>query len=600
MIFLNRNPQVDLQAMERVHRIGQTKPVRVFRLVCRGSVEERMISRAEKKLFLNAMVAEIDPDEQLNEHGQKGGGEIMEALGVGGATMSKAELASLIRFGANAVFDSASSSSNNNISEDELYQLLERDGRDKTMEPIITAEAVRNSEDDTAFNKAQQQIKERMETLQEVDLRQLGNMVFTKKKADRKSSIGSNSAAVNALLTGNETASSLIISEKRQSKKRIVMIDGKGTGYGGAVPVLASTIEAEVVNNGDDDEPVFKARGRQWVHRHFCTLCGKVENDDPDAKAVGASVFKSENVIGATPASIKKQNKVQVVSPAPVVDVSGPPAFTKCAHCPFIFHSYCGEKFNLFNTKGSSGMYICPHHRCVDCNRSTASAGGLLFRCAGCLTAYCEDCLPQDEIDSVGRCKPLEAFGYNSKQAYYIKCPTCCSIEGFKPLGVLGDQPVCGIDEIEEPSTDLDVPTESAATTTEALDDPANKMKHVIRIQWDEILPPPPPPPPESKSKKNKGKKRKVADGDAAYDEEEENEDYFQTPKKSKGVSGKGKASAAKPNGKKDQKDLKDESDEEEIGESVSAKYTPSKGKKKKLDEMGMSIKFFLICFNLL
>ena len=50
-----RNPQVDLQAMERAHRIGQTKPVRVYRLVCRGSVEERMVSRAEKKLFLNAM-----------------------------------------------------------------------------------------------------------------------------------------------------------------------------------------------------------------------------------------------------------------------------------------------------------------------------------------------------------------------------------------------------------------------------------------------------------------------------------------------------------------------------------------------------------------
>jgi SNF2 family DNA or RNA helicase len=58
------NPQVDLQAMERAHRIGQTKPVRVYRLICRGSVEERMISRAEKKLFLNAMVAEVDPDEE--------------------------------------------------------------------------------------------------------------------------------------------------------------------------------------------------------------------------------------------------------------------------------------------------------------------------------------------------------------------------------------------------------------------------------------------------------------------------------------------------------------------------------------------------------
>lgn len=61
------NPQVDLQAMERAHRIGQTKPVRVFRLVCRGSVEERMVSRAEKKLFLNAMVAEADDEDEAGE-----------------------------------------------------------------------------------------------------------------------------------------------------------------------------------------------------------------------------------------------------------------------------------------------------------------------------------------------------------------------------------------------------------------------------------------------------------------------------------------------------------------------------------------------------
>jgi SNF2 family DNA or RNA helicase len=49
---------VDLQAMERCHRIGQNKPVRVYRLVVRKSVEERMVSRAHKKLFLNEMVAE--------------------------------------------------------------------------------------------------------------------------------------------------------------------------------------------------------------------------------------------------------------------------------------------------------------------------------------------------------------------------------------------------------------------------------------------------------------------------------------------------------------------------------------------------------------
>ncbi len=36
----------------------------------------------------------------------------------------------------------------------------------------------------------------------------------------------------------------------------------------------------------------------------------------------------------------------------------------------------------------------CPHHNCATCGRTTAAAGGLLFRCEMCDTAYCEDHLP--------------------------------------------------------------------------------------------------------------------------------------------------------------------------------------------------------------
>lgn len=48
--------QVDLQAMARVHRIGQTKVVHVYRLVTSGTVEERIVQRAEKKLYLDQVV----------------------------------------------------------------------------------------------------------------------------------------------------------------------------------------------------------------------------------------------------------------------------------------------------------------------------------------------------------------------------------------------------------------------------------------------------------------------------------------------------------------------------------------------------------------
>ena len=47
---------MDLQAQDRAHRIGQTKPVNVFRLVIDESVEEKIVERAEAKLYLDALV----------------------------------------------------------------------------------------------------------------------------------------------------------------------------------------------------------------------------------------------------------------------------------------------------------------------------------------------------------------------------------------------------------------------------------------------------------------------------------------------------------------------------------------------------------------
>lgn len=37
--FVPQNPQMDLQAMDRCHRIGQTKPVHVYRLATAQSFE---------------------------------------------------------------------------------------------------------------------------------------------------------------------------------------------------------------------------------------------------------------------------------------------------------------------------------------------------------------------------------------------------------------------------------------------------------------------------------------------------------------------------------------------------------------------------------
>lgn len=52
------NPQQDLQAMDRVHRIGQNKPIIVIRLCVGDTVEQDLLERASQKLELNHLVIE--------------------------------------------------------------------------------------------------------------------------------------------------------------------------------------------------------------------------------------------------------------------------------------------------------------------------------------------------------------------------------------------------------------------------------------------------------------------------------------------------------------------------------------------------------------
>lgn len=104
------NPQADLQAQDRAHRIGQKRAVQVFRLVTEHTVEEKIVERAQQKLKLDAMVV------------QQGRLKDKDKL-------SHEELLAAVRFGADKIFKSKDSS----ITDDDIDLVLDQ-GKQKTQE----------------------------------------------------------------------------------------------------------------------------------------------------------------------------------------------------------------------------------------------------------------------------------------------------------------------------------------------------------------------------------------------------------------------------------------------------------------------------------
>ncbi|KAG8045157.1 hypothetical protein GUJ93_ZPchr0008g12188 [Zizania palustris] len=125
------NPQADLQAQDRAHRIGQKKEVQVFRFCTEYTIEEKVIERAYKKLALDALVIQQ--------------GRLAEQK-----TVNKDDLLQMVRFGAEMVFSSKDST----ITDEDIDRIIAK-GEESTAEldakmKKFTEDAIKFKMDDTA------------------------------------------------------------------------------------------------------------------------------------------------------------------------------------------------------------------------------------------------------------------------------------------------------------------------------------------------------------------------------------------------------------------------------------------------------------------
>ncbi|ORX51192.1 hypothetical protein DM01DRAFT_1337252 [Hesseltinella vesiculosa] len=98
------NPQNDLQAMSRAHRIGQTKSVNVYRFVTKGTMEENIIERAKQKMVLEYCIIK-----QMDTSGlgltQENSMNLSKPKSKD-FPFDKAEMSAILKFGAQNMFQS--------------------------------------------------------------------------------------------------------------------------------------------------------------------------------------------------------------------------------------------------------------------------------------------------------------------------------------------------------------------------------------------------------------------------------------------------------------------------------------------------------------
>jgi SWI/SNF-related matrix-associated actin-dependent regulator of chromatin subfamily A member 5 len=249
------NPQPDIQAMARVHRIGQKKVVHVYRLVSSGTVEERVLERAEKKLYLDQMVNRGTSSQTADEHELEG------------TRLTTSELLSTLKFGSNAIF----ASKNDLPTDKDIDAVIDRERSEQSSSGLLQGGATKTANDfdiDKELTDTQ--------TFGGIDFRQIRDKMDKEKKGKGPKNLKEEWKDLNMLADSNGGRG------MRTKKNRLLNIeDCNGTSR----QVLS-------VNNYDlvEGEPsVFNKETRKtsgmsnpkrekveitYTHQDFCQYCG--------------------------------------------------------------------------------------------------------------------------------------------------------------------------------------------------------------------------------------------------------------------------------------------------------------------------------------
>ena len=324
MLDQDWNPQIMLQAEARAHRIGQTKPVTVYKLCTQGTVEEQMMGRIQKKLYLSAKVTESMRDIHLQSATKKKGpgGRIVEAAEDDMPQLDTTQLMSLVRRGAQALARP----------ELDVNEMLSWDF------PTMLEKCKDQPADIHVSEQTQPgvSVKEEDEKKWLAQIEQVEARVFDGKKHTKvRDSNGYDGIA-------QEWSRE----ERRIGKNTTVIVDGH-------------VVSKESANCAD------------W--EAVPTLAGK----DPrlaEPKREKKPAIVNQEVCSAVRSPTVPADKVQQCQ---VCWDGG--KMILCSGCPRSYHYTCLDKDFKSKSKGKMHFH-CPQHQCADCEQNTTNAGGMLYR----------------------------------------------------------------------------------------------------------------------------------------------------------------------------------------------------------------------------
>ncbi|TFK73925.1 hypothetical protein BDN72DRAFT_760977 [Pluteus cervinus] len=124
------NPQNDLQAMARAHRIGQKHHVSVYRFVSKDTMEEDVLERAKRKMVLEyAIINQMDTSQAHLSSKATSQKEAQKT-----ENLSKDELTAVLKYGAQKMFEKDDSQQSRKLDEMDLDDILNRAEDHETIE----------------------------------------------------------------------------------------------------------------------------------------------------------------------------------------------------------------------------------------------------------------------------------------------------------------------------------------------------------------------------------------------------------------------------------------------------------------------------------